>query len=274
MESLLYIRFVVSLVYAASATGYVRLLMGKTSGRLPTRLLIAGLLLHLTEVVVRGAEAGAAGGAPFVGLSGFVSIFALLLGAIYLGLEFRYKVHSLGAFHIPVVFFIQLAGALVKTPVTTIPQLKTGSLVALHVVPTAIAYAALTASFVAAVAYLLLDRQLRNKSFGVLMRGLPDLDLVEAVNTAGVRIGIPLLALGSLIGIGIGYKVFGAEYHWEFKNYVTFVIIAIYVVQLLLRRFAGVTGRHSVVLSCVGFGAIVIGITVINVFFSSLHGLS
>jgi ABC-type transport system involved in cytochrome c biogenesis permease subunit len=275
MESLLTIRFAVSLLYAAAAVSYVLLLRGNLQKQLlPSRLLRVALVLHLGEILIRGAEAGAAGGAPFVSSSGFVSIFAFLLGLIYLVLEFQFKVHSLGAFHISLVFFIQLAGAVLKQPVTAIPTLKTGYLVALHVVPTAVAYAALTASFVAAVVYLLLDRQLRKKSFGVLMRGLPNLDLVEAVNTAGVRIGMPLLALGAIIGVLAGYREWGAAYKWDPKNYVTLAIIAIFALQLLLRRFAGFIGRRSVLLSCVGFGVILLGITVINVFFSTVHGLT
>jgi ABC-type transport system involved in cytochrome c biogenesis permease subunit len=265
----------VSLVYAAAAASYIALLMGGLARRrIPTALLRAALLLHLAEILARGAEAGAAGGAPFAGSSGFVSIFAFLLGVIYLALEHRYKVPTLGAFHIPVVFSIQAAGAILKQPVTAIPHFKTGYLVAVHVVPTVVAYAALTASFVAAVAYLLLDRQLRKKTFGVLMRGLPNLDLVEAVNTAGVRIGTPLLMLGSVVGLAVGYHAFGAEYHWDLKNFVTFAIVAIYSAQLLLRRFAGFTGRRSVLLSCVGFSVVALGITVINVFFSPMHGLT
>ena len=80
--------------------------------------------------------------AVFVGLSGFLSIFAFLLGVVYLLLEVRYKVHSLGAFHTTVVFALQLVAALTKAPVTEIHPLKTGHLFVLHVVPAAMAYAA------------------------------------------------------------------------------------------------------------------------------------
>ena len=97
------------------------------------------------------------------------------------------------------------------------------------------------------------------------------LDLVEAVNAAGAKIGVPLLLVTALAGIVMGYREWGAAYQWDPKNWVTFAIIAIYGTQLALRRFAGWTGRRSVVISVIGFAAILCGITVINLYFSKLH---
>lgn len=273
MASLLCIRFVVPLLYAGAVVAYGLLLMRRLKGSLwPARLFRAGLVLHFVEILARGAEAGAAGGAPFVGLTGFVSVFAFLLGAIYVVLEVRYRVHSLGLFHTSVVLVLQLAAAVTKTPVTEIPSLKTGHLFVLHVVPAALAYAAFTVSFIAAVAYLLLDRALRKKQRGRLMRGLPPLDLVEAVNAAGVKIGVLLLIVVAVVGVVMGYREWGADYQWDPKNGFTFGIIAIYGLQLAFRRFAGWAGRRAVLISLVGYGAVLLGATVINVFFSTLHG--
>ena len=260
-------------LYLGAATAYVLLLKGSLKKvSWPTALFRMGLGVHLLVILLRGAEAGAAGGAPFQGISGFLSIFAFLLGIVYLLLEYRYKVHSLGAFHTSVVFALQLVAALTKTPVTEIHPLNTGHLFVLHVVPAAIAHAAFSAGFVAAVAYLLLERAIRKKRRGILMRGLPNLDLVEAVNAAGTKIGVPLLIIGALCGIVMGYREWGAAYEWDLKNWVTLAIIAIYGTQLALRRFAGFAGRRSVMISILGFAVILCGITVINVYFSEWHG--
>ncbi len=273
MSSLLFVRFVVPLMYAGAVIAYGLLLKGVLKRSLwPARLFRAGLAVHFIEILARGAESGAAGGAPFVGLTGFISLFAFLLGVIYVALEVRYKVHSLGLFHTSVVLILQLSAAVTKTPVTRIPPLNTGHLFVLHVVPAAVAYAAFTVSFIAAVAYLLLDRALRKKQRGLLMRGLPPLDLVEAVNAAGVKIGLPLLFVVAVVGVVMGYRAWGADYHWDPKNWLTFGIVAIYGAQLALRRFAGWAGRRAVLISLVGYGAILLGVTVINVLFSKLHG--
>ena len=88
----------------------------------------------------------------------------------------------------------------------------------------------------AAVAYLLLERAIKKKRRGVLMRGLPNLDLVEAVNAAGAKIGVPLLIITALAGIVMGYREWGAAYQWDPKNWVTFAIIAIYGTQLAFSK--------------------------------------
>jgi ABC-type transport system involved in cytochrome c biogenesis permease subunit len=230
--------------------------------------------LHTGEIVIRGAESGAAGGAPFAGMSGFLSIFAFLVGLTYLYLERRYKkyrIASLGAFYVPVVFVLHLLSVFSKQPINSIPTLNTGFLFIIHVIPTIIAYAALTAGFVAGIAFLLLDRQLRNKRFDILLRGLPNLDLVERVNASAVKIGLPLVAVGGILGLGMAYQEWGWEYKWDYKVILTFGIVAIYAAQLLLRRFAGWRGRRAVILSIIGFILILVNATVMNYYFSQLH---
>jgi ABC-type transport system involved in cytochrome c biogenesis permease subunit len=141
-----------------------------------------------------------------------------------------------------------------------------------HVVPAIFAYAALTAGSVAGIAYLLLERQIKSKKRGVLLRGLPNLDLVEKVNAAAVIVGTPLLVLGAVVGIVQGHVALGQNFHWDPKVWVTLAIIGIFVMQLCLRRFAGWFGKRSVLISLLGFIALVIGVTIVNIYFSDLHG--
>lgn len=275
MERLLIIRFVVAAVYFAAALLYIALLRsGRRYARPPLIVFKCGLLLHGVEIVIRGAESGIAGGAPFAGISGFLSIFAFLVGVIYLLLEWRYRrfrIASLGAFHIPVLFALHGWSCFIKQPIVEIPALNTGSLFTVHVVPTLFAYAAFTVSFVAGVVYLLLEYQLRRRIYGVLMRGLPNLEFVERVNTASVKLGLPLLAAGSCVGLVMAHAQFGVTFIWDFKIWITLVTIIIYGLQLILRKYAGWTGRRAVVISVLGFVAILVSATVVNMFFSPLH---
>lgn len=277
MEYLLAIRFCVSALYLTAAIAYVRLLLsGKKQAKFPIRLLGTGLVVHFGEVIARGAESGAAGGAPFAGLSGFASVFSLLLGFIYFLLEKRYskryRIASLGAFHVPVLFIMHFWSVLLKQPISEIPPLNTGILFVFHVVPAICAYAALTVSFVTGIAYLLLERQLRQKHFGILLQGLPNLDLVERVSAAAVKIGVFLLSFGVLVGLTMGYLEWGPKFEWDFKVWVSLVVVLVFGLSLALRRFAGWTGRRSVVITVTGFAMILINVTVINYFFSKLHG--
>ncbi len=268
------IRFFVSVLYFLAAIAYVLLFFNRPSGsKTATALLSSAAGFHFLELLARGAEAGAAGGAPFSGLSGFMSLFSFLTACVYLFMEHRYKTNPLGAFHVPIVFIIQCSAAVFKHPLTHIPSLKTGTLFLLHVIPGVLAYAAFTVSFVAAVAFLLLDRQLKRKHFGLLLRNLPNLGLVERVNAAGVKIGLPLLTAGVIAGIAMGYRAFGAEYHWDVKNWFTIGVVLLYGTHPLLRRRPSFRGKRTVILTVIGYLAVVLGFTVVGVYFSAMHSI-
>lgn len=267
----------VSVLYLASAIAYGRLLLsGNKQASLPTLILTLSLAAHGVEVIIWGAESGAAGGAPFASISGFMTMFAFLLGLIYLFLERRYsrryRIASLGAFHVPVVFVVHSAAFYLRQPTGIIPELNKGTLFVFHVVPAICAYAALAAAFVSGIAFLLLERQLKQKRFGLLFRGLPNLDLVERVNAAAVKIGLPLLAIGLLMGLVRGYVEFGPAFKLDLKVWASFFIALVYGGQLLLRHFAGWAGRKAVLISVIGFLLITLNVSVMNIFFSELHG--
>jgi ABC-type uncharacterized transport system permease subunit len=266
------IRFFVSLLYLAAGSAYVLLFFNRSIGfKTPTVILSSAVAVHLLELLARGAEAGAAGGAPFTGLSGFMSLFSFLVACVYLLIVHRYKTKPLGAFNVPIIFVIQFSAAIFKHPMTHIPTLKTGLLFTLHVIPGILAYAALTVSFVAAIAFLLLDRQLKRKHFGLLMRNLPNLGLVERVNAAGVKIGLPLLCLGAIAGIVMGYSVFGHNYRWDLKSWYTIGVILLYATHPLLRRFSTFRGKRTVIITVIGYLAVIVGFTVVDMLFSTLH---
>jgi ABC-type transport system involved in cytochrome c biogenesis permease subunit len=277
MEAILPVRFIVLTLYFGAAATYIVLLRSGSKKKpvLPW-LLGVGLGLHFVEVMARGAESGTAGGAPFVNLSGFLSIYAFLLGLTYFVLErrfSRFRIHSLGAFHVPVVFVLHAWSAFLKQPIAEIPEINTGWLFIAHVVPAIFAYASLTVAFVAAVAYLFLDHQLRLKHTGVLMRGLPNLDLVERVNAATVKIGTPLLLISIVVGMIMGRSEPDVGFFWDPKVWISVVTLIIFSSQIVLRELAGWTGRRSVMMTLVGFLAIFIGATLVNLYFPGFHGV-
>ncbi len=262
----------VSFFYLASAFAYLRLFLNRSnSAAFPSYILIVTQLFHAAELLARGAEAGAAGGAPFSGLSGFISLFSFLLGTVYLFIERRYKLYPLGAFQTPVIFVFHLVSTVIKPDVLSIPPLHTGMLFVLHVVPAIMSYASLTVSFVAAAAFLLLENRIKKKKFGLLMKNLPHLELVEAVNAAGVKIGVLLLVISASVGTFMGYRYLGESYQWDIKNWSTIVIMCVFTLQLFIRRFERFRGKRSVAVSAVGYITVILGLTVVNMSSATLH---
>jgi len=65
----------------------------------------------------------------------------------------------------------------------------------------------------------------------------------------------------------------GTELKLDPKILVTILAVCIFGAQLVLKRFSGWAWRRTVMLSIIGFVVLLIGVTVVNLCFSSLHGL-
>ena len=93
------------LFYTASWAGYVAFLATsrREAGRMATLLLAAGLVAHYLALVERSRGAHTV---PYNDLYGSLSLFAWLLAATYLGLEFFHRQRSVGAFVLPVVLIV------------------------------------------------------------------------------------------------------------------------------------------------------------------------
>src|SRR5256885_15353802 len=93
------------LCYAACLAAYFVFLTtaGRVAGRSATLLLTAGIILHYRALMERSRSSHSV---PYDDLYGSLSLFAWLLAATCLGLEFFHRQRSVGAFVLPVVLAI------------------------------------------------------------------------------------------------------------------------------------------------------------------------
>lgn len=147
------------LCYAASLAGYIAFLAtsNRGAGRAATLLLAVGLAAHYMALVDRSRGAHTV---PYNDLYGSLSLFAWLLAATYLGLEFFHRQRSVGAFVLPVVLIVMFfSGRGTTAPVT--PPTANGPLLALHITMNVLGYAAFALSFVLSLIYLVQNQLLR-----------------------------------------------------------------------------------------------------------------
>src|SRR5713226_294613 len=142
-------------------------------GRLGTLLLALGVVTHYFALLERSRGLHTV---PYHDLYGSMSLFGWLLALTYLGLELYHRQRSVGAFVLPfiLVFFLAAhlapADRLASTPAR-------GTIFALHVTLSILAYAAFALSFVLSLIYLAENRLLRNRKLGEVVWRLPPLDL-------------------------------------------------------------------------------------------------
>ncbi len=108
-----------------------------------------------------------------------------------------------------------------------------------------------------AVAFLLLERQVKGKRFGVLFDRLPSLELLDGLNRRLVMWGFVALSLTLVTGLYVAYRSSGAQTS-QGVELTTAVAWLVFAGLLQARVLAGWRGRRVAWLTMAGFGLLVL----------------
>jgi len=247
-----------------------------TARRLCTRFALTTVFLHLTAITIRSF---ALGRLPMASTLEFLSALALATLATYLVIEWRLKAKNTGVLVVGLAFIFEFFGDSLTMAVPDPSPLLSDPGFAGHVILVLVSYTALSLSFIYAVLYLLLSRQLMNRQFGLLFRRLPALETLERMSIGAVKIAVPAL-LGSLcLGHLWMYRLaenlpadLAAELSpWDAKIMVSWVIFLAYLLGLIGNRFLGWRGRRMNVMAVVAFSVTLTAMGAVQHFFPSFH---
>jgi ABC-type transport system involved in cytochrome c biogenesis permease subunit len=257
------------LCYAASLAGYVTFLAtsNRGAGRAATLLLALGLAAHYMALVERSRGAHTV---PYNDLYGSLSLFAWLLAATYLGLEFFHRQRSVGAFVLPVVLIVMLfSGGGPAVPATPAPA--GGPLLALHITMNVLGYAAFALSFVLSLIYLVQNQLLRRHRLQSVVWRFPALETLERMSRSGVVVGLLSLFVGIAFGLMWFHRIYGAYWSGDPKDSITLVILAVYLGYLWIGRTAAWRGARASALCVINFVFVLFSYSIVNLYLSSFH---
>jgi ABC-type transport system involved in cytochrome c biogenesis permease subunit len=255
--------------YAASLAGYVTFLATsrREAGRLATLLLALGLGAHYLALVVRSQGTHTV---PYDDLYGSLSLFAWLLAATYLGLEFFHRQRSVGAFVLPVVLIVMFfAGRGPAVPVSQPPA--GGALLALHITMNVLGYAAFALSFVLSLIYLVQNQLLRRHRLQNAVWRFPALETLERMSRSGVVVGLLSLVIGITFGLMWFHRIYGRYWDGDPKEIITLVILAVYAGYLWIGRTAAWRGARASALCVVNFVFVLFSYSIVNLYLSGFH---
>jgi ABC-type uncharacterized transport system permease subunit len=212
-------------------------------------LIIHALALASALVSQKGLPLGIAQG---------LSMLAFLLLAIFLALDLRYRMPVIGAFLTPVAVAVMLPSLLMSSETGPVPNSLKRPLLPLHVSIALLGLAAFAVATGVAVMYLLLDRQMKGKRFGLLFSRLPSLRFLDELNRLLVVWGFVALSITLVTGAFFASTTYGVFWQWESKEIATLVAWAIFALLLAARFFAGWRGRRVAVLTMAGFGLLLV----------------
>jgi ABC-type uncharacterized transport system permease subunit len=164
----------------------------------------------------------------------------------------RPRLRVLGAFITPVTLLLFL-GAAFRRGVGTVPDEVRSALLPVHVAVNMLGLAAFALAFAAALAYLLQERQLRQKNLGGMFQRLPALDVLDTLGLKAVLVGFPLLTIGVVTGTIWAVRLRGDAFPLSAAQGFGLLAWILFAAVLLLRVAAGWRGRKAAIGTTLGF---------------------
>jgi len=247
-----------------------------TARRLCTRFAVVAVVLHTACLVGRGIILGRL---PMGAPAEFFCALSLAMLATYLVIEIRIKAKNTGFLVTGVSFIFVFVGSVFSTTTMEVSPFLEDPGFAGHAVAVLFAYTALSLSFLYALMYLVLNRQLMRHQFGLLFRRSPSLETLERMSIGAVKMGVPLLfaslCLGHLWMYDLADRVDADMASmlnpWDPKILISWVILLGYSAGLIGNRFFGWRGKRMNVMAVAAFIAVVGAMGLFYHFFPSFH---
>jgi cytochrome c-type biogenesis protein CcsB len=196
---------------------------------------------------------------------GIILIYGIIL--------WKYRLHILGTFVVPIAFILLAYGAhLTRAEIRPlIPALQSDWLI-IHVVTSFLGYAAFSSAFGVSILYLILEKKgdLSSK-INAENRLISLKELLDEVNYKSIAIGFTFLSLGIITGAAWANEAWGSYWSWDPKETWSLITWFIYASFLHARIVRGWRGRRTALLSIGGFGAVIFTYLGVNFILSGLH---
>jgi len=220
------------------------------------------------------------------------SLFALMIGITFIGVQLIYRLHALGVFVITLLWVVlgfsmsyplfgdweqyhsvsEIFNAMMQS--RAIPNLMPALQsiwMAIHVPMMFISYAAFAVAFTVGIVYLIQERQLKSKHPSNFSQSLPALEPLDTMIYRLIGWGFPILTLGVILGARWAYDAWGRYWGWDAKETWALITWFTYAIYLHMRLVMSWRGRKTVILSVAAFGVVLFTYIGVN-YLSELHG--
>jgi ABC-type uncharacterized transport system permease subunit len=236
--------------YALGAIAYLALLARRHGGLVWTARVLTGVGWVLQGVGL-GVLLSAQGWRPN-GIAEALSIVSFFLVALFLAIELWTRSPVLGAFLAPAAVAVWLPALYILPGHEALGEVQAPMLIA-HIGVALAGMAVFAVATGVAVAFLLLERQMKGKRFGVLYERIPSLELLDGLNRRLVLWGFIALSLTLLTGLWIASRTGGSR-SFQAVEITTAVAWLVFAGLLQARLLAGWRGRRVAWLTIAGFG--------------------
>ena len=271
---------ITTFTYLFSTLLYVAMFVFKVKklGKFATGFTVIALLIQTVGLGMRWYESYqmGIGHAPLTNMYESVVFFAWTIVAIYLAIEWKFKIPIIGAFAVPFAFlamaYASLSNDVTRTISPLVPALQSNWLIA-HVITCFIGYAAFTVAAGLGIMYLMKDTSDSKKASGnkTLLGSLPPLRKIEDIIHKTMIFGFIWLTAGIITGAVWANSAWGTYWSWDPKETWSLITWFIYAITLHARYTRGWGGRRVAWLAIIGFFSVIFTYYGVNFILSGLH---
>ncbi|MDA8308994.1 MAG: cytochrome c biogenesis protein CcsA [Deltaproteobacteria bacterium] len=270
MESLFLV--IATLCYLSGTVGYLIYLLKdrEVLPRIAWTILLVGVLFHGTALAMRGIGTGHF---PVTSMREAISLFAWIFVVTYLIIQIKLQLRILGSFVSPLAVIFMISSRLLPTQgILKSGSFRSGWLIA-HVTSIFLANALFAVLFSLGVMYLLQERRIKKKNFGLLYERLPSLERIDSIAHVCLMSGFPLMTAGLITGFVYASMVWSSPWNWDPMEVLSLVTWMIYAVLVHERLAVGWRGRRAAWLAIVGFSATVLTFVLASLLLAGHHSI-
>ena len=229
------------------------------SGRVASRMLLAGVAIHMITVALRIVETGRL---PYRTLFEILLTFTCIAVIMYLFVEKRFRRIFIAGVPLVGVCFALCLYAILKCNPGNIPPLPASrsELFACSVLITLVSFAALSVAFSIEFGYIVLTKLIPLANLSKYCRDIETAARFHRATHQFVLLAFPLLACGIAVGAAWGMQAYGRYWLWsprETWSLISWVIYALYLHSMTLSSWR--SGGASV-LKMAGFVCVFISL--------------
>jgi len=207
---------------------------------------------------------------PVTDVRSALSFFAFLVTLAFFFAYLRYRIAALGIFMLPLVFVLTLISALRPTDSFRSPAFRGGWL-GVHIAAIFLGYTGFFLTFVAAIMYLIQERELKSKRPKAFYYRLPSLDVCDEIYYRSLLFGLPFLSIGILTGFVWASQTWKGPWELDPKILASLVTWLIYLTLFSTRLSGSWRGRRAAYVAVFGFAAVMVTFLGVS-FLSGQHG--
>ncbi|HBF42463.1 MAG TPA: c-type cytochrome biogenesis protein CcsB [Desulfobacteraceae bacterium] len=234
-------------------------------------ILVAGFICH---TVFLGSRYYNLGITPVLNLKSALSFFSWTITCAYLILHSKFRLMVLGSFVVPFAAFLMIISSAMPWMNGPIRPVFKSLWLTVHVGTVFMGDGLFAIAFLAAVMYLIQERQIKRKRLGSFYNRLPSLATLDGINYYSVMYGFPFLTVGMITGSMYAQYAFGTYWQWDPKELWSLITWLSYAVLLHERLVAGWQGRRAAIMSIACFGILIFTFLGASLLLGGYHSFS